>query len=288
MKKHDLSRERLTYFSSFSEQKLKNLLMADFQSVDGEILTAEDIDMILGIILEREKIAGLPAESDIEKSWGFFVENYLPLAEQGITLYDYPKDPFKPKRKEKKICFCRKNVVVAVLVFCFVLGTFSTTTNAKELFAHIANWTKDTFWFSSFEETEDFNISLKAEFDTVFSPMEVPEYLLPTWLPKHFIKVAEGGYQSETEIFKKFLYESDSSSEFFNISVSYLLSNPAVIYEKDSEGVVIYQKDGIDYYIISNLNTISAVWKYSSFECQISGNIEKEDLIKMIDSIPSL
>ena len=61
-----------------------------------------------------------------------------------------------------------------------------------------------------------------------------------------------------------------------------------MIYEKDSEGVVIYQKDGIDYYIISNLNTISAVWKYSSFECQISGNIEKEDLIKMIDSIPSL
>ena len=84
------------------------------------------------------------------------------------------------------------------------------------------------------------------------------------------------------------MYENDSSPEFFNISVSYFLSNPTVIYEKDAGDVVIYQKDGIDYYIMSNLNTITAIWKVDSFECQISGNIEREDLIKMIDSIPSL
>ena len=50
MKKQNLSRDKHTYFSSLSEQELKNLLITDFQSVDGEILTAEDIDMILGII----------------------------------------------------------------------------------------------------------------------------------------------------------------------------------------------------------------------------------------------
>lgn len=149
----------------------------------------------------------------------------------------------------------------------------------------MANWTKDTFWFSHSEEA---NVSLKAEFDTVFSPMEIPEYLLPTWIPDHFMKVSESGYDLKGQKQKSFFYESDSSSDFFSISVSYLRSNPTVIYEKDTEEVVIYQKDGVDYYIMSNLNTITAVWKVGSFECQISGNIEREDLIKMIDSIPSL
>lgn len=288
MKKQNLSRDKHTYFSSLSEQELKNLLITDFQSVDGEILTAEDIDMILGIILARESIAGIPTESDVEKSWKFFVENYLPLAEQGITLYDYPTNSFQPKRKEKKNLFRVKNIAAASLIFCIAFGAFSTTTNARELFAHVANWTKDTFWFSHSEEKEDIHSSLKAEFDTVFSPTEVPEYLLPTWLPDHFTKKTEDGYTSKTEIFKMFLYEDNSSSDFFSISVSYLLSNPTVIYEKDTEDVVIYQKDGIDYYIMSNLNTITAIWKVDSFECQISGNIEREDLIKMIDSIPSL
>lgn len=285
MKKQNLSKDKHTYFSSLSEQELKNLLMTDFQSIDGEILTVEDIDMILGIILEREKIAGIPTENDVEKSWKFFVENYLPLAEQGTTLYDYPKDAFQPKHHEKKKIFRGKNIAAALLVFCIAFGAFSTTTNARELFSHIANWTKDTFWFSYSEEA---NVSLKAEFDTVFSPMEIPEYLLPTWIPDHFIKVSESGYDLKGQKQKSFFYESDSSSDFFSISVSYLLSNPTVIYEKDAGDVVIYQKDGIDYYIMSNLNTITAVWKVDSFECQISGNIEREDLIKMIDSIPSL
>ncbi|MCI8702919.1 MAG: DUF4367 domain-containing protein [Anaerotignum sp.] len=285
MKKQNLSKDKHTYFSSLSEQELKNLLMTDFQSIDGEILTAEDIDMILGIILEREKIAGIPTENDVEKSWKFFVENYLPLAEQGTTLYDYPKDALQPKRHEKKKIFRGKNIAAASLVFCIAFGAFSTTTNARELFAHMANWTKDTFWFSHSEEA---NVSLKAEFDTVFSPMEIPEYLLPTWIPDHFMKVSESGYDLKGQKQKSFFYESDSSSDFFSISVSYLRSNPTVIYEKDTEEVVIYQKDGVDYYIMSNLNTITAVWKVGSFECQISGNIEREDLIKMIDSIPSL
>ena len=120
----------------------------------------------------------------------------------------------------------------------------------------MANWTKDTFWFSHSEEPD---VSLITEFETAFSPTEIPEYLLPTWLPDHFTKTIEGGYEQKTEIFKKILYENDSSPEFFNISVSYFLSNPTVIYEKDAGDVVIYQKDGIDYYIMSNLNTITAI-----------------------------
>jgi len=174
MKKQNLSKDKHTYFSSLSEQELKNLLMTDFQSIDGEILTAEDIDMVLGIILEREKIAGIPTENNVEKSWKFFVENYLPLAEQDITLYDYPTNSFQPKRKEKKKIFRVKNIAAASLFFCIALGAFSTTTNARELFAHMANWTKDTFWFSHSEEPD---VSLITEFETAFSPTEIPEYL---------------------------------------------------------------------------------------------------------------
>lgn len=105
MRKQDFSKDKRAYFSSLSEQELKNLLMTDFQSDDGEILTAEDIDLILEIIAEREKAAGTLTETDAEKKWECFVKNYLPLAKEGITLYDYPEDPSQPAHKEKRNFF---------------------------------------------------------------------------------------------------------------------------------------------------------------------------------------
>lgn len=58
------------------------------------------------------------------------------------------------------------------------------------------------------------------------------------------------------------------------------------IYEKDNTKVTIYQKNGIDYYLLSNLNTNTAIWKNDSFECQIDGDISIDELKQIIDSIP--
>ena len=81
-----------------------------------------------------EKIAGIPTENDVEKSWKFFAENYLPLAEQDITLYDYPTNSVQPKRKEKKKIFRGKNIAAASLFFSYMEYLFQIRIIGAESF----------------------------------------------------------------------------------------------------------------------------------------------------------
>ncbi len=287
MNENKKTKDKFTYFSSLTLQELENLLKIDFQSPEKNLLTAEDIQMILEIILQKEEALGHTLNFDVKEGLDSFKKNYMPLAEKGITIYDPPKNLFPNSHSGKQHLFCGKNIIAATLVLFIALGAFTTTTNARELFSHVANWTKETFWFVPNEGIEGNTTSvLMQDFNDAFLPMEIPKGLLPTWLPENLSKASEHSYELGSKKFKKVIYEDTSSGIVLGISIAYLDADATTIYEKDSTDVVIYQNNGIDFYIVNNLDTISAIWKFDSFECQISGNSSKKDLLKMIDSIP--
>ena len=65
-----------------------------------------------------------------------------------------------------------------------------------------------------------------------------------------------------------------------------LLANPSTsIYEKDSNNVITYSVDGIEHYIMTNLERTKAVWMADNYECSITGKFSIEEAEKMIDSI---
>lgn len=283
------TKDKFTYFSSLTLQELEHLLKIDFQLPEKNFLTAEEIQMILEIILHKEEATGHTLNFDVKKGLDSFKKNYLPLAEKGITLYDLPENSFPNSRPEKQQFYCRKNIIAAALVLFIVLSVFSTATNARELFSHAANWTKENFWFAPNEGIENNPSSvLMKDFYDAFLPMEIPEGLLPTWLPENLSKASEHSYELGSKKFKKVIYEDTSSGTVLGISIAYLDADTTTIYEKDSTAVIIYQNNGIDFYIINNLDTISAIWRHDSFECQISGNINRDDLLKMVQSVSYL
>ena len=59
----------------------------------------------------------------------------------------------------------------------------------------------------------------------------------------------------------------------------------ATIYEKDAGEVVTYQSNGRMFYIFSNVNTFTATWSDGSFEITIIGDVELEQMEKIIDLI---
>lgn len=288
MNKYNPEKNRNSYFSSVTKDELENLLKLDFLSSDEDCLSAENIQTILESILQHEQNTDIPSKFNAEDGWAFFKENYLLFAEKGLTLYDSPLNFHLPQKHDKRIFLHRKNVILTMLVFCIAVASFSTTTRAKELFDHIANWSAESFWFSlANKATDSTSIDLSDEFDDTFFPIDIPENILPTWFPENFVKKTEDIYELHTKELEKVVYENVSSSEYFSISIAYLHSETTTIYEKDVSDVIIYQADGIDFYIINNMDTLSAIWKYGSFECQITGNISKEILLGIIDSIPA-
>ena len=56
-------------------------------------------------------------------------------------------------------------------------------------------------------------------------------------------------------------------------------------FEKDSTDVLQYSNGRQTFYILSNIDTVTAVWSDGLIALQITGNIPNDVLIDMIDSI---
>ena len=60
---------------------------------------------------------------------------------------------------------------------------------------------------------------------------------------------------------------------------------PKTSFEKDARDIEYYSNSKQDFYILSNLNTTTAVWSDGLLVQQITGNLSGDDIKKMIDSI---
>lgn len=56
-------------------------------------------------------------------------------------------------------------------------------------------------------------------------------------------------------------------------------------FEKDSNDVLQYSNGRQTFYILSNIDTVTAVWSDGLTIVQITGNIPNDVLVDMIDSI---
>lgn len=272
------------YYSSFTTPQLKTMLKSDFYASDKKELSSETIETILNILHSRENVKN--ENFNIDDGWNSFKANYLPFVEQNSTLFDDPTATITT-HKATKAFYKKREFAAAIVIGMIMTGIFSTTTTAQNLFSYIANWTKETFWFNENNSSTNYNQSkIKSTLANDYDFSKIPDDLLPTWLPDGFVQKDLTGYENSSEKVVYISFENEENHSFLNITISYLYAKVSNIYEKDNTKVTIYQKNGIDYYLLGNLNTNTAIWKNDSFECQIDGDISIDELKQIIDSIP--
>lgn len=275
---------KYTYFSNFSTTELENLLAADFHISDITSLSIEDLYIILEILSSRKKNSDPPNDFSIDSGWNSFKNDYLPLLSEYPSIFDLSNNP-----KQPKFTILSFRSIAAIIISLLIIPSMLTITPAQNIFLHIANWTKETFWFSNTPDANEYNdnTTLNIDIENDFNHVKIPPNLLPTWMPDGFqFKYDEKIENSGQEVLILF-FENSSADSFISITISYLFSDVSKIYEKDNTDVIIYQQNNTDYYIMNNIDTVTAIWKNNSFECQIDGSITKEELKKIIDSIPS-
>lgn len=145
----------------------------------------------------------------------------------------------------------------------------------------MAQWTEDTFSFMAPKENQIY--SEESDPREVLRDYGVTEDVLPNWLPD--------GYQytginiAENPIRRSFKLTYLSNDSEIGMTIVLLDAAPIRIYEKDSQDITVYTVNGIDHYIIKNIETINIIWITGNCECSISGYISVEDAQNMIDSI---
>ena len=55
--------------------------------------------------------------------------------------------------------------------------------------------------------------------------------------------------------------------------------------EKNETKVDVYSVEGIEHHILTDVTMIKAVWQNGEWEGHITGDVTREELIHMIDSI---
>lgn len=295
--------EKYAYLNRLSTEQLEELLRMDVEeSKPGN----EDVVFhILEVIEQRENEHPTGRIPDVDKAWAEFQEYYN--VPEGADTSLYPCETVSDDSSENTAehCSCRmprmrrwlKQGLVAVIAIAVVFGGIVVAQAAGvDVFGTIGRWTNNVFHFDlSADETSTSTgiyvgegISEYAALQETLASVGIDENLAPTWFPVGF-------NASDPEILTTNINDT-VCLELFNekngqyISIEIIRYNTeqhlqATQFEKDANNVEQYSNEHQTFYILSNADTITTTWSNDLIMMQLSGNIPKDDLKKIIDSI---
>lgn len=205
---------------------------------------------------------------------------------QGLTMLNTKTDNggTAPLSKERKPLYFRVRRAVAVLVAVFVL-VIGARAAGMNVFGYLARWTDDVFTFIAPTPARS---EYYAPFRDALAEHNMPPELAPSWYPAGFR--SEGPVYDEGNPFCDSIYmrfTHDDGREFI-VSIKQYFSVEdvvGVVFEKDAANVELYTSGERTFYILSNQDTVTAVWADGLLSESIKGNLSVDKVKSIIDSI---
>ena len=172
--------------------------------------------------------------------------------------------------------------LTAILTVGCMMGAQAAGLN---VFGNLAQWTDETF---SFILPKPKQSEYYPAFREALREQGLPEELAPAWYPEEF--QTDGPVYEEGNPFADSvsMFFSNGEGRFFSIFVDRYFSSEDVAnweYQKDSGDVELFTSNGRTFYIMSNLNTITAVWGEGKLVVMIEGFLSVEEMKQIIDSM---
>ena len=258
-----------------------------YPSDGGEI----DVEALDALLERMEAVSPLPASlsTDPEEGLERFRRRYASFIEAADA--GPPEEvPSAPERRHSKKPFARMLAIAAVLIL--LLSTVTAQAFGVNVFAAIARWTSEIFRLdggstpyamvteSPLEEGETATYeSLEAAVDAFgidapLVPKEIPEgfeLIGVTAINRKAGITICADYQDEDD-YLQILYNEAAAQEFNTL-------------EKENQPVDSYYVKGIEHRLTSDQGRQKAAWQNGDFECKITGDISRQELETMIDSI---
>lgn len=272
------------YLDQLSMEQLEELLRADFASSDPE--NEQAVFHILEVMEKREKENPTGRLPDTDQAWKEFQQYYNIPEGEGRSLYPVRSDPERPSAptstKRGRRFRPRKVLIVAAVLVLMFGGMLTAQAAGIDVFGAIGRWTEEQFHF-------EFSTNETANVPSTVAESNVPEYLIPTWIPDGF-ETTDPQIDSVQDYVDAvtYFYKNEKTNKVFSICVEYyynIADIQAMVFEKDDGSVSCYQSGEKQFYIMSNLDALTATWTDGAFVETISGQLNIDDLEKIIDSI---
>lgn len=300
-KPHETGRNSRARFDRMPTAELEDLLRLDFQLPEGEGLNEDTILYITEVIAGREASSSRTSCPDAAAAWRELLTRYLPdgtndLLGDGMGSEPVPS-PGQPspatRRHSRGIRWMiRIAGVAAILAVLFFVTTITAYALGYDVWGTVAKWSSETFSFAARESGDRGDTAGRQSNNLEFSSLQealdyfgIEETITPTWIPERFV------------------LESVDASEnagliAFNASFSYgedILVMSGICHDEPQEQYAQWQKDegdptpysvgGVTHYLMTNMGRQKAVWMAGNCECGITGDMSKEELLAVVDSI---
>ena len=265
------------------EAKLDEMTDLDY---DGEL-----IDAYLAALDEK---APLDSDLDAGASWNEFRTKHANLFKKDVT--DANGSAAERSRKARPRRLVPKVLAIAALITLF--STLCVQAADFNLFGVFGKWTEEIFSFlstggglnaeSSVSEATDSNSEAYLQLKVALKNSGIAEDLAPTWYPEGFeAKPPEIQNSNAWDIIS--CYFSGESDKYFGIKITRYNdpSKMAILsFEKDELAIEEYTSGGRLFYIMSNLDSVSAIWSDGeALTMNIFGAISTDEIKAIIDSI---
>lgn len=280
---------RLDYskFDKMDTDILEALLRANFDAPEADQMEPEAALYILNLLSERQEDETLPTATDIAAKKVEFDEKYYPMLENEQLLQEFLEDMEYVEDSQDNVIIVKPWIkhwrrfasAAAVLVIFMFSGTLTAYAFGYDPFAAIARWNDEHFWFEKQINT--------AEITDILSDYSDVEYLVPKWLPEgyEFEDVEIIPYPNGRIIRSSFVKNTEDEEQHICINYKQDMDNVQTIYEKTSDNAIIYDKGGVEHYIIHNSTNLTIVWLSDDLECSIVGSFSVAEAKKIINSL---
>lgn len=259
-------------FDGMTTEELEDILRADAALPDGEETDTDKLFYIMEVLAERKSNDPGDIHRSAEEAYASFRQNYLPDSESEEQKAPAAKRVL-PAGLVRVFRTAAAVAAVAAIVFC---GTMAAYASGVDVWGAVAKWTKDTFHF------ENAVIPGNTESDVQKTEEELLA-MLPAWIPDGF-EMVEKRCEDLTEYFMVFTCYRNGE-DTITVWIGQDKNGHTNWMEKDAEPVEVYESNGVLCYLFEDIGCVTAAWKTEDYACTIVGDISRDEVKKMIDSM---
>ena len=251
---------------------------------------------ILEVLEARE------CDVDVKKAWEEFQIYYNIPEGSGSELYETGEVPevkeaesAKTTEKSRVVSFPRLRAVGRVAVVAAITVALMVTTAVAaqgagyDVFGKLGRWTDEIFQFDLSDDSSQNNIH-EENLEQTFQSAGIPENLIPSWYPEGFVPndIEKSSIEGALDMIV-FGYDNEEEDRHYTIDVDrfydkQLLEN-FVVEKNDKDEVEAYTRNNRTFYIMLNNFGYTAAWTDGELFISIGGNLTKDEIKNIIDSI---
>ena len=182
--------------------------------------------------------------------------------------------------------FKRAIVTIAATVSILFVLMIGAQAAGIDVFGNLARWTDEVFFFIP-SSSETYTLEFSAALQEALEAQELPEELAPTWFPDGFtagdVEIWDDDVSKAVGL--TFTNSEERSFALFIDCYKEAETIGTLSFEKDAGHVEVYTSNNQTFYIMSNINTHSAIWADGNLIETITGDLSVDEIKAMIDSI---